>query len=84
MVANLTVRILDRQLAGGNPFMNSSPGLVELKYVSDASRVTDQHQTAPCCPENQIQYFHTHDQLLGVNDQGVFMRVTHEGSKHSL
>lgn len=63
MVANLTVRILDRQLAGGNPFMSSSPGLIELKHVSDASRVIDQPPTVPCCTEAQIPHSDTQNQL---------------------
>lgn len=49
MVANLTVRIQDRQLAGGDPFMNSSPGLIDLKHVSDASQVIDQVDCSTLC-----------------------------------
>lgn len=39
--------------------MNFSPGLLELKHVSDASQVTDQPQTALCCSKHQITYFDT-------------------------
>lgn len=43
--------------------MSSSPGLIELKHVFDASQVIDQPQTVPCCAEHQIQYFDTQNQL---------------------
>lgn len=63
MVANLTVRIQDRQLAGGNPFMSSSPGLIELKHVSDASWVIDQPPIVPCLTEPQNPHSDTQNQL---------------------
>lgn len=75
MAANLTVRILDR--IGRRGFTNFSPGLIELKHVPDASRVTDQSQSAPRCAEHQIKNGDTHNQLLGVNEHRVFMRITH-------
>lgn len=43
--------------------MSSSPGLIELKHVSDASRVIDQPPTVPCCTEPQMPHSDPQNQL---------------------